>query len=244
MLVMSLKSPENIQLVLDSMINIFQDLLTRYFYCSAIIYDSLFTYSDILCCKVFHLNGSNCCCHKTPECLPTHQIDYFFLMTSLTYNCNFETPAEPKMASFVNLPPVWLWTSFLQHGNTYQNFLWSKQQSWFKKLFTKLEIIQCVFLFFKFRSTSCHLLMMLKGFECLTFLTAMWHWTFRQPCYWTWMVPRAMLNAKLSHPVVVKMIASLPLSVKVSIRFLTRHFSCMKFYIIPQEKVEHPFILS
>merc|ERR1711935_133179 len=29
MLVMSLKSPENIQLVLDSMINIFQDLLTR-----------------------------------------------------------------------------------------------------------------------------------------------------------------------------------------------------------------------
>ena len=39
MLVMSLKSPENIQLVLDSMINIFQDLLTRYFYCSVIIYE-------------------------------------------------------------------------------------------------------------------------------------------------------------------------------------------------------------
>ena len=39
MLVMSLKSPENIQLVLDSMINIFQDLLTRYFYCSAILYE-------------------------------------------------------------------------------------------------------------------------------------------------------------------------------------------------------------
>ena len=36
MLVMSLKNPENIQLVLDSMINIFQDLLTRYFYCSPI----------------------------------------------------------------------------------------------------------------------------------------------------------------------------------------------------------------
>ena len=41
MLVMSLKSPENIQLVLDSMINIFQDLLTRYFYCSPKIYEYL-----------------------------------------------------------------------------------------------------------------------------------------------------------------------------------------------------------
>ena len=86
---------------------------------------SLFTYSDILCCQVFHLNGSNCCCHKTPKCLPTHQIDCFFSWPHWHITA-------PKMASFVNLPPVWLCTSFLQHGNTHQNVLWSKQQSWFK----------------------------------------------------------------------------------------------------------------
>ena len=68
-----------------------------------------------------------------------------------------------------------------------------------------------------FRYTSCPLPTMLKEFECLMCLTALWRWTFPQPCCWIWMVLRATSNAKLSHQVVVKMIASLLLSEKVSI---------------------------